>query len=281
MTALLAALTHHSPSPQIACDLYLPVARWCLARQAERGGRTVILGVNGPQGSGKSTLAAALVAGLASQGLRGIACSIDDFYLTHAQQRALAAAHPGDPLLEHRGYPGTHDVALGTATLAALAAGQPTVLPVYDKSAFAGRGDRAPTARWVSAPGGLDFALVEGWMLGFTPCPRPPAALETTNRLLADYAAWNALIDAMVLIEADDLQSIVAWRVDAERARRARGEGALTEAEARDYIERFLPAYRAWLPGLRAAPPGRAWLRVSLAADRRPSAPLSDVWEQP
>ena len=73
-----------------------------------------------------------------------LAISIDDFYLTHLEQRALAAAHPENPYLEHRGYPGTHDVGLGTAVLRALrASADPVEIPRYDKSAHAGRGDRA------------------------------------------------------------------------------------------------------------------------------------------
>jgi pantothenate kinase-related protein Tda10 len=62
----------------------------------------------------------------------------------------------------------------------------------------------------------------------------------------------------------------VAWRVDAERARRARGESALTDDDARDYIERCLPAYRTYLPGLRSHPPCADVEVVSLGADRLP-----------
>ena len=114
-------------------ELDLAIAGWCLARAAR--GSTRVIGINGPQGCGKSTLAALLVDMLAQRGVTAIAVSIDDFYLTHAEQRALAAAHPGNRTLEHRGYPGTHDVALGTSTLDSLIEGRATSIPSYDKTA--------------------------------------------------------------------------------------------------------------------------------------------------
>lgn len=256
------------------------VARWVEARIAERAhDQPIVIGVHGPQGSGKSTLCERVVLALGALGRRAVTLSIDDFYLTHAEQRALAAAHPGDPALEHRGYPGTHDLALGEATLEALARTTPgrVAVPIYDKSAHGGRGDRAPRDAWREVTTPLDAILLEGWMLAFRPVPDrdAPEALRTTNRLLAGYSRWRERLDALVVlaVRGGDLEQIVRWRVDAERARRASGAPGLSDAEAEDYVRRFLPAYRLWTPGL-AADPGAAGptLRVVLGADRRPLA---------
>lgn len=66
-----------------------------------------IIGLNGVQGVGKTTLVQALATKLrCDEGLETLVCSLDDLYLTHADQRALAAAHPDNQLVQVRGEPG-------------------------------------------------------------------------------------------------------------------------------------------------------------------------------
>ena len=283
MTALSQTLVERFGAGPRVESYYLPIAEWCLARLAEhrspaasqdRRSATLFIGIHGPQGSGKSTLAEALVQALASTGVRALALSIDDFYWSHPEQVAVAEAFPGNRLLEHRGYPGTHDIDLGVAVLEALCRGEPVELPAYDKSAFGGRGDRVPRERWRRCEQPFDVVLFEGWLLGFAPIPQTDLfgqpALTAPNTLLARYALWHRYLDAMVVIHTRRLQDVVTWRVDAERTRRSLGQGALSETAARDYIKRFLPAYRSWVPGLLAKPPGRSALRIELGPDRLP-----------
>jgi D-glycerate 3-kinase len=253
---------------------------WCRHRLEERrrAKSTWVLGIQGPQGAGKSTAAAALVECVRHDGGRAVCVSIDDFYLTHAEQRALAERHPGNPCLRYRGYPGTHDVALGDRVIAALASaeeGTEVRVPVYDKSAHGGRGDRAPESAWRRVGGPFDLVIVEGWMLGFPPVGQ--AALEPEladpNRYLAAYRAWNDRLDAMVHLGVESPATIVEWRVQSERARRARGETALSDDDATDYIRRFLPAYRVYVPALRMQPPCADFFAVALGPDRAPISP--------
>jgi D-glycerate 3-kinase len=234
-----------------------------------------VLGLQGPQGCGKSTAAAALVDAARDEGRRAVAVSIDDFYLTHSEQQALAKRHPGNPYLMYRGYPGTHDVALGARVIDALVTcgeGSEVIVPAYNKSANAGRGDRAPESRWRHVTGPFDMVIVEGWMLGFAPVDE--AALEpdlvSPNRYLSAYGAWNARLDALAHLTVDSPDTIIRWRVESERARRARGETALSDDDASDYIRRFLPAYRVYVPALGANPPCADFLVVALGPDRDP-----------
>jgi D-glycerate 3-kinase len=249
------------------------LAPWCSARLAARRGRAPwVLGLQGPQGCGKSTAAAALVDLATREGMRAMAVSIDDFYLTYEEQTALAARHPGNPTLLYRGYPGTHDVALGARVIDAIVAsreGDPVLVPAYDKSAHAGRGDRAPEAQWRRVTGPFDLVVVEGWMLGFPPVDDASldAHLTEPNGYLAAYAAWTSRLHALAHLTVASPATIVEWRVASERARRERGETALSDDDARDYIERFLPAYRAYVPALRAHPPCADFVALELGAD--------------
>ena len=278
MHAIARGLHARISDPRRVDDYYAPFGAWCLSQVAARPGRVgraCVLGLQGPQGCGKSTLATALVQALGDVGVRGVAVSIDDFYLTHREQRALALRHVGNPYLLYRGYPGTHDVALGLQqleTIAALGSDEQTLVPVYDKSAHHGRGDRAPPSAWRRVTGPVDLLILEGWMLGFSPVdPASIApALRTPNAMLAEYASWHRTLDAFVSLHVDAHDMIVRWRVDAERARRERGESALSEPDARDYIERFLPAYRTYSPGLAARPPCDVSRRIELGQDRLP-----------
>lgn len=66
-----------------------------------------VIGLNGVQGVGKTTLVGQLAKALRSQhGLETLVVSIDDFYLTHDDQKALAASQPDNKLVACRGEPG-------------------------------------------------------------------------------------------------------------------------------------------------------------------------------
>lgn len=89
-------------------------------RQTHRTLNTPQLGISAPQGCGKTTLVEQLEALFNWLGRTAASMSIDDFYLTHEAQRALAAAHTDNRLLQLRGNAGTHDLALGMETLRRL-----------------------------------------------------------------------------------------------------------------------------------------------------------------
>jgi D-glycerate 3-kinase len=273
--ALLAHCPVQSEATRMVDGYYLPVCQW-IAQQRQPG-RCVVVFVNGPQGAGKSTLCTTAVRALGDVGIRAVTVSIDDFYLTYAQQCELAAHHPGNPFLEFRGYPGTHDVKLGTSVICALRddPGAGIRVPVYDKSSHGGRGDRAVESQWKTEHGLFEIVLVEGWMLGFESVEvssLPDLRMAFSNLALSTYSPWNQLCDAFVHLAMASPTDVIEWRMEAERVRRSRGEPGLTDAQARDYVYRFLPAYEVWVPSLRGAVVGRRpsfW--VTLGIDRHPT----------
>ena len=257
---------------------YLPVLFFALAERRRVSSRPAFIGIQAPQGAGKTTLVQHLLVLLADFGLRGVGLSVDDFYLTRAEQLEVAAAHPGNRYLEHRGCPGTHDVDLGVRTLDALrelTAGTVRI-PRYDKSAHGGRGDRAPESAWTEVQAGPDLVFVDGWMLGFEPVAEtrlPDPLLIPVNRALASYAAWRERLDALVVLRAKDLNFIVDWRIQAEEAAKAQGRVGLSREAIEDYIRRFLPVYETY----GAVAPRRfadRTLDIVLDEERRPAFAL-------
>ena len=112
--------------------LYLPIyffARHCVRSQQGQQPSSLAschchspIGLSAPQGCGKTTLVDLLVDRFASDGLSCASVSFDDFYLTGAEQDAVAATHPSNPMLQVRGNAGTHDLQLGSATARAQTA---------------------------------------------------------------------------------------------------------------------------------------------------------------
>lgn len=125
----------------------------------------LVLALTAPQGAGKTTLSTHLLSALSP--LRTAVLSIDDLYLPHSVRTSLSTQNPDNPFLTQRGAPGTHDAALGVEILSQFRDGKKTVrLPVYDKSAHSGKGDRSG---WIDVDGEVDMVLLEGWCVGFTP----------------------------------------------------------------------------------------------------------------
>ncbi|KAJ9637023.1 hypothetical protein H2204_004946 [Knufia peltigerae] len=247
------------------------------------------IGLNGVQGAGKSVLVDILKETLSSppHSLSTVVFSLDDLYLTHADQVALAQSHPNNPLLQHRGQPSTHDVPLALSVFASLKANQPTKIPQYNKAAFAGQGDRVPEEEWEVVNGGGDgsspvqVVLFEGWSVGFRPLsesalrskhaaavaalekstPSNPytgrlghntlASVTAINDALKSYDQLTSQLDAFVHIDAADPTYVYKWRLEQEaNLRAARGSG-MTDEQVKHFVDGYYPAYELYTDTLR------------------------------
>jgi len=260
--------------PDVAVDAILGLA--------PRGARSrpCLIGLSGLQGSGKSTLAAQVVAAARRDGIAALALSIDDFYLGRGERVRLArTVHP---LLATRGVPGTHDIGLLTATLAALRGAtpdRPARVPRFDK----GRDTRMPLSRWHRVAHPPAIVILEGWCIGVPPqaaaaLRRPVNVLERDEdrdarwrtwvnaRLARDYVPLWDRLDRLAMLQAPDYAVVTRWRDEQERALRVRNAPrALSPAALRRFLMYFERLSRQ---ALRTLPP-RADLRVVLDADRR------------
>jgi len=220
--------------------------------------RPLLFGLSGAQGTGKSTIATLLKDELTDHGLRSVVLSIDDLYFTRAERARLA--QDVHPLLQTRGVPGTHDIALGATLFDRLRDAAPdteTELPVFDKAVD----DRAPEPRmFVGRPAVIIF---EGWCVGCRPqdasdLEAPANELESdedaagawrqfVNEALAGpYAAFFDRLDFLLFLKAPDMACVIAWRSEQEQelaTQRATsggdGSAIMNDAEIRRFIMHY------------------------------------------
>lgn len=241
-----------------------------------------VLGICGAQGSGKSTLARAMVSPLEASGLRVAVLSLDDLYLPRTERERLA--REVHPLLATRGPPGTHDVALGLAVIAALERGEAAPLPRFDK----GRDDGMASEHWPRAPENCDVMLLEGWCVGARAqdermLGEPVNALEREEDASCGWRRYVnaalagpcqqlfARLDALVLLAAPNFEVVHGWRLQQENDLRAQaGEGvALMDGAG---IARFIQHNERLTRHMLSEMPARADIVVRLGADRSPVA---------
>ncbi|MDQ0010152.1 D-glycerate 3-kinase [Luteibacter jiangsuensis] len=236
------------------------------AAAIEHAPRPFVLGISGLQGSGKSTLAAALIEAAHQRGWGAVAMSLDDVYLTRAEREALAVeVHP---LLRTRGVPGTHDLALLGSTLSALEKAspeRPVPIPRFDK----GHDDRYEEAQWPTIAEPPRLVVLEGWCLGVEPAG-PDELAEPVNALergedadgrwrrwvdarLSGYRSLWERLDALVVLQAPSWDVVAAWRDEAERPLRERGEPrAMDDLELSRFLQHYERISRRALRSLEA-----------------------------
>ena len=201
-----------------------------LAQLAEASSRPIIVGLNGAQGSGKSTLSQYLSQMMPMQfGVNCHVLSIDDFYLSKAKRKKLAASV--HPLLAIRGVPGTHDVPRLLDALAGFIepAVQSVMVPIFDKL----KDDRTRRVHKIQKSAKPTIVLFEGWCVGI-PAQRqlalsvPASSFEFSNdnngvwrsyvneRLGADYADVFKLLDRLSMLKPPCFEAVYDWRVDQE-----------------------------------------------------------------
>ncbi|KAG8711607.1 hypothetical protein FRC11_002350, partial [Ceratobasidium sp. 423] len=225
---------------------------------------------------GKTTLTSQIttVLGTLPEPIHAIVFSIDDLYLPYDGLVGLGRTYPDNALLQGRGLPGTHDPALGADILECLsrinAGGDAVSLPMFDKSAYRGFGDRSSETVEVRPP--VDVVILEGWCFGFQPLslaelekrynepetegvPSLPRyfkshsleSLEVINGNLKNYAdLWYRYFTHFIQasIVPENLHDVFDWRLQQEHAIKLKNGGhGMTDEEVHNFVARYMPGY--------------------------------------
>ncbi|MDO7640749.1 MAG: hypothetical protein MUQ76_02240 [Reinekea forsetii] len=287
ITELIRDFAHRQRLPisfeTTAQEVFMPLAE-SLFKQSQGARAPLLVGINGCQGSGKSTLTDFLVYCLKQHhGIHAIGMSIDDFYLTLSQRKALSQAI--HPLLLTRGVPGTHDTSLIQQTLTQLIMND---LPVAIPSFAKGSDDRTPPDQWSTVKDPVQIILFEGWCVGAQPqtlseLTRPLNHLEATadvdmawrlyvNRQLSEeYQPLFALLDRLVMLKAPGFHSVKQWRIEqeerlAEQLDRNGGDTAALMSRAQ--VENFIEYYQRITESCLRALPNQAHDLIELNDQR-------------
>lgn len=263
---------------RMAIQLWLPLVEQLIERVYAHQ-RPWVQGLLGVQGTGKTTLGVALGALLELRGLRLLALSIDDFYLSYEARRQMQAHAPE---LRWRGPPGTHDVPLALETLAALKAGEAVRVPRFDKSLHAGQGDRVEGEQM--GPGAVDVVLLEGWCVGLAPLEADELSAasaklevlaseeartlaELSRQRLGDYEGLWGKLDGLWVMKPEDYRQSLRWRQAAELSLREATGSGMSDAEIEAFVHYFWQSLHPelYLSPLRTRVPNSLVLQLDAA----------------
>lgn len=211
-------------------------------------GKGLIVGISAIQGTGKTTQGEILEILLAHFGKSSISLSIDDHYVTHEELNKLRAQ---DPRYIRRGV--THDIPLAIKNLTDLKnmqSGMEVLIPIYDKGAENGDGDRVGFKKVTEKP---DFIFYDGWMVGVRrvedesifesglPALDTPEHIQFAkdiNKKLEEYYPLWELFDFLNVLHVPNYEISLKWREQAEERLRKEG-GGMSSDEIREFVHYF------------------------------------------
>jgi D-glycerate 3-kinase len=232
-------------------NFYIPISQMIYDNYL-RNKRTKIIGLTGGQGSGKSTISNILKIILKEYfNLSTIIFSIDDFYKTNKERRAMSKKV--SPLFLTRGVPGTHDTKLLFNCVSSFKKTKfkKLLIPKFDKS----NDDRLPKKKWQKINKKPNIVIFEGWCVGTTPQKKKDLLVSTNvlekekdkNRIWRNkvngelknqYKKIFKLIDKTIFLKVPSFKHIYKWRLLQERKLRvtSKGKKIMTDIQVKNFI---------------------------------------------
>ena len=214
--------------------------------------RTKIIGLTGGQGSGKSTISNILKIILKEYfNLNTVIFSIDDFYKTNKERRAMS--EKVSPLFLTRGVPGTHDTKLLFSCINSLKKSRfkKLMVPKFNKSID----DRISKNRWQKIVKKPNIVIFEGWCVGVSPQKKKDLLVsinvlekvkdkkrvwrnKVNQELKNQYKKIFKLIDKIIFLEIPSFKHVYKWRLLQEKKLRitSKGKKIMTDFQVKNFI---------------------------------------------
>ncbi|OEH80406.1 60s ribosomal protein [Cyclospora cayetanensis] len=277
-----------------AANVDWPLTHWIALELAERKALSqsgkrfspLILGISGPQGCGKTTLCAALIvgrltmplplkAGLKVLNIKAEAASMDDFYLPTMLLPPITFndfSSPRPRILPPY-WDCYHCLALQKWVLGVtykvrhLAFYYPEAvcfvpcghgcaagILVDECDRSVGNTCRYHTLKKTQGPFG--FRHVEpadrmNWNLS----KQEAAEMHAVNEALKKYEELYVYIDLWLILKVETPNWVYKWRRQQEEDTKRRTGSGLDADEVNSFVDRFIPLYQVYLPGLYTTPP--------------------------
>ena len=217
-------------------NFYIPMAQLIKKKYKKK---TSIIGLSGGQGSGKSTISKILKIILKEKyNLETVIFSIDDFYKTFNQRKAMAKII--HPLFSVRGVPGTHDTRLLLNCIKRLRKKKfrKVLIPKFDKSID----NRLPKKKWQIIKKKPDIIIFEGWCVGATPQKNKDLIKsinllekekdkkkiwrnKVNNELKTKYKKIFNLIELIIFLKVPSFKHVFKWRLLQEKKLKLSSKG--------------------------------------------------------
>ena len=232
-------------------NFYIPISKMIYDNYLGNE-RTKIIGLTGGQGSGKSTISNILKIILKEYfNLNTVIFSIDDFYKTNKERRAMSAKI--SPLFLTRGVPGTHDTKFLLSCVNSLKKNKfkKLTIPKFDKSID----DRVSKNKWQKIIKKPNIVIFEGWCVGVTPQKKKDLLVsinvlekvkdkkrvwrnKVNKELKNQYQKIFKLIDKIIFLKIPSFKHVYKWRLLQEKKLRitSKGKKTMTDFQVKNFI---------------------------------------------
>lgn len=230
-----------------------------IIKKKGKSSKPFIISIQGGQGTGKTTFAKFISNYLKIKNFKTLHFSIDDYYLTAKDRKALSKKYKNNPYYQiPRGLPGTHDVKILQSTLTKLKNRKPTKILHFEKSLKNGYGDRLKS-KTIIKENNIDFIIFEGYCNNMpttnikqitTICKKYNIDIsfdknkKFTAKMIKNIKPYQPLwklIDYNISLRENSKELSIKWRKQQEKQLQKSKHNSMKSKDVKYFVNMFQP----------------------------------------